>query len=139
MRRATYPRKALLIISDGGDNHSRYTEREIESIVKESDVAIYAVGIYDRYFSTQEEMLGPGLLDRMTELTGGRSFTIENPNQLSKVARTIGIALRNQYVLGYSPKNLERNGNWRKIKIKLRLSKKSPPLHVYAKSGYYAP
>jgi len=139
MRSAKYARKALLIISDGGDNHSRYTQREIESTVKEADVAIYAVGIYDRYFATQEEMLGPGLLERITELTGGRSFTIENPNDLSRVARTIGSALRNQYVLGYSPRNLERNGKWRKIKVKLRLSKRLPPLHVYVKSGYYAP
>ena len=139
MRQARYSRKALLIISDGGDNHSRYTESEIESIVKEADVAVYAVGIYDRYFATQEEMLGPGLLSRMTSLTGGRSFTIENPNELSRVARTIGTALRNQYVLGYRPRNLERNGKWRKIKVKLRLSKRLPPLHVYAKSGYYAP
>ena len=139
MRRAKYARKALLIISDGGDNHSRYTQGEIESTVKESDVAVYAVGIYDRYFATQEEMLGPGLLERIAELTGGRSFTIENPNDLSRVARTIGSALRNQYVLGYSPRNLERNGKWRKIKVKLRLSKRLPPLHVYVKSGYYAP
>jgi Ca-activated chloride channel homolog len=84
MRQAKYPRKALLIISDGGDNHSRYTQREIESIVKEADVAIYVVGIYDRYFATQEEMLGPDLLDGMTKLTGGRSFTIENPSRLLK-------------------------------------------------------
>ena len=139
MRRAKYARKALLIISDGGDNHSRYTQGEIESTVKESDVAVYAVGIYDRYFATQEEMLGPGLLERIAELTGGRSFTIENPNDLSRVARTIGSALRNQYVLGYSPRNLERNGKWRKIKVKLRLSKRLPPLHVYVKTGYYAP
>ena len=107
--------------------------------MKESDVAVYAVGIYDRYFATQEEMLGPGLLERITELTGGRSFTIEDPNDLSRVARRIGSALRNQYVLGYSPRNLERNGKWRKIKVKLRLSKRLPPLHVYVKTGYYAP
>src|SRR5437868_9584459 len=94
MRHAKYPRKALLIISDGGDNHSRYTEGEIDSIVKEADVAVYAVGIYDRYFATREEMLGPALLGRMTALTGGQSSTIENPNELSRAARTIGTALR---------------------------------------------
>src|SRR5205085_6267160 len=54
MRQARYSRKALLIISDGGDNHSRYTEGEIKSLVKESDVMLYGVGIYDRYFSTAE-------------------------------------------------------------------------------------
>ncbi len=59
MRQARYPKKALLIISDGGDNHSRYTEGEIRSTVKEADILIYAIGIYDHYFPTDEERLGP--------------------------------------------------------------------------------
>ena len=65
MRQAKYARKALLIISDGGDNHSRYTEREITSVVKEADVLLYAIGIYDRYFQSQEESLGPNLLGKL--------------------------------------------------------------------------
>jgi len=77
MREAKYPKKALLIISDGGDNHSRYTEGEIKALVKEADVMVYAIGIYDRYFPTQEERLGPELLGEITELTGGRAFTVE--------------------------------------------------------------
>jgi Ca-activated chloride channel family protein len=139
MRQAKYPKKALLIISDGGDNHSRYTEGEIKSLVKEADVLIYAIGIYDRYMSTPEEQLGPALLSEITELTGGRAFTIDNPNDLADVATKIGIELRNQYVLGYRPKNAVRDGKWRKIKVKLLPPKGLPPLRVYAKTGYYAP
>ena len=139
MRQAKYPKKALLIISDGGDNHSRYTEGEIRSTVKEADVLIYAIGIYDHYFPTEEERLGPTLLSEITELTGGRAFTIDNPNDLADVATKIGIELRNQYVLGYRPKNLARDGKWRKIKVKLIPPKGLPPLRVYAKTGYYAP
>lgn len=139
MRHAKYPKKALLIISDGGDNHSRYTESEIKSTVKEADVMIYAIGIYDHYFPTEEERLGPALLSEITELTGGRAFTIDNPNDLSDVATKIGIELRNQYVLGYRPTNLVRDGKWRKIKVKLLPPKGLPPLRVYAKTGYYAP
>ena len=74
----------MLIISDGGDNHSRYTENEIKSLVKEADVMIYAIGIYDRYASAAEERLGPQLLSDITELTGGRAFTIDNPNDLAR-------------------------------------------------------
>jgi Ca-activated chloride channel family protein len=139
MRSARYPKKAMLIISDGGDNHSRYTEGEIKSMVKEADILIYAIGIYDHYFPTDEERLGPTLLSDVTELTGGRSFTIDNPNDLADVSTKIGIELRNQYLLGYRPKNPVRDGKWRKIKVKLLPPKGLPPLRVYAKTGYYAP
>jgi Ca-activated chloride channel family protein len=139
MRQAKYPKKALLIISDGGDNHSRYTEGEIRSMVKEADVLIYAIGIYDHYFPTEEERLGPTLLGDVTELTGGRAFTIDNPNDLADVSTKIGIELRNQYVIGYRPKNPGHDGKWRKIKVKLLPPKGLPPLKVYAKTGYYAP
>src|SRR5579863_5021985 len=139
MRQAKYPKKALLIISDGGDNHSRYTENEIRALVKEADVMIYAIGIYDRYASAVEERLGPQLLSDITELTGGRAFTIDNPNDLADVATKIGVELRNQYVLGYRPAKVVRDGKWRKIKVKLLPPKGLPPLRVYARTGYYAP
>jgi Ca-activated chloride channel family protein len=139
MRQAKYAKKALLIISDGGDNHSRYTENEIKALVKEADVMVYAIGIYDRYFPTEEERLGPALLGEVAELSGGRAFTVENPNDLADVATKIGVELRNQYVLGYRPQNGSRDGKWRKIKVKLLPPKGLPPLRVYARTGYYAP
>lgn len=139
MRQAKFAKKALLIISDGGDNHSRYTEGEIKALVKEADVMVYAIGIYDRYFPTEEERLGPALLGQIAELTGGRAFTVENPNDLADVATKIGVELRNQYVLGYRPTKVARDGKWRKIKVKLLPPKGLPPLRVYARTGYYAP
>jgi len=138
MRQAKYQRRALLVISDGGDNHSRYTESEIKELVMESDVQIYAIGIYDHYFPTDEERLGPQLLSDITELTGGRTFSIDNPNDLTDVATKIAIELRNQYVLGYRPTNPAHDGKWHKIKVKLVAPKGLPPLRVYAKTGYYA-
>ena len=138
MKDAKYGKKALLIISDGGDNHSRYTESEIKNLVKESDVQIYAIGIYNHYFPTDEERLGPQLLSDITELTGGRAFSIDNPNDLAHVATKIGIELRNQYVLGYRPTNPVHDGKWHKIRVKLTPPKGLPPLRVYAKTGYYA-
>jgi Ca-activated chloride channel family protein len=138
MRDAKYPKKSLLIISDGGDNHSRYTEGEIKSLVKEADVMVYSIGIYDHNFPTQEEQLGPQLLSDVSDLSGGRAFTIDNPNDLADVATKIGIELRNQYVLGYRPTNPGHDGKWHKIKVKLLPPKGLPPLHVYAKTGYYA-
>ena len=139
MRQAKYPKKALLIISDGGDNHSRYTDSEIKSMVKEADVQIFAIGIFEPSPPTPEEQRGPHLLGDITDITGGRTFVIDNPNELGDVATKIGIELRNQYVLGYRPKNPARDGRWHKIKVKLSPPKGLPPLTVYAKSGYYAP
>jgi len=138
MSQARYEKKALLIISDGGDNHSRYTESEVKNLVKESDVQIYAIGVYDHYFPTDEERLGPQLLSEITDLTGGRAFSIDNPNDLADVATKIGIELRNQYVLGYRPTNPAHDGKWHKIRVKLTPPKGLPPLRVYAKTGYYA-
>ncbi len=139
MRQAHCDRKALLIISDGGDNHSRYTESEIKDMVREADVQIYAIGLYDRFARTPEEREGPALLSDITEVTGGRAFVINSPDELADVATKIGIELRNQYVLGYRPSNPRHDGKWRKIKVKLNPPKGLPPLHIYAKTGYYAP
>ncbi len=142
MRGAHNAKRALLIISDGGDNHSRYNENDIKNFVKESDVQLYAMGIYDPIGyrnRTPEELNGPSLLSEVTEITGGRVFPVENLNDLPDVAAKIGMELRNQYVLGYKPSNRQRDSKWRKIKVKLRPPKGLPPLSVYAKTGYYAP
>jgi Ca-activated chloride channel family protein len=138
MRGAKYGKKALLIISDGGDNHSRYGEREVKSAVKESDVMIYAIGTFDRYVPTQEEQLGPSLLNDITVPTGGRAFVLQSPNQMPDVAHRIGTELRTQYVLGYRPEDLPKDGKWHKVNVKLRLPKKLAFLRVHARTGYYA-
>jgi len=137
MRQARYGRKALLILSDGGDNHSRHTEREVKSAIKESDVMIFAVGTYDRYFVTQEELLGPELLHTVAGLTGGQAYTINNEKDLPKVTRRIGLQLRHQYMLAYQPQSVQHDGKWRKVSVKLRMPKKLRFLHVNARPGYY--
>jgi Ca-activated chloride channel family protein len=139
MRDARYARRALMVISDGGDNRSRYTENELKSLVKEADVLIYAAGIYDRNFASVEERRGPVLLNEISTSTGAQCFTVDNPSQLPAIAKKVGIQLRNQYVLGYRP-NTRTVGKstWRKILVRLKLPKGSPHLGVLAKSGYYS-
>ena len=138
MRDAKYPKKALLIVSDGGDNHSRYGEREVRAAVKESDVMVYAIGTFDRYVPTTEEMLGPALLANVAEITGGRAFVLEDPREMPNVAHRIGVELRTQYVLGYRPEKTPHDGKWHKISVKLKLPKQLAFLRVRAKTGYYA-
>jgi len=139
MKNARYSRKAVLIISDGGDNHSRYDEGEIMDLVKESDLVIYSIGIYDEFFQSEEERLGPELMSDISELTGGRLFTVTNPNDLTAVAARVGTELRSEYVLGYRPAKSLRDGKWHRIKVKLLPPKGVPRAQVSAKKGYYAP
>jgi Ca-activated chloride channel family protein len=142
MRGAQNSKRALLVISDGGDNNSRYNEKDIKRLVREADTQLYAIGIFEPFeyrSRTPEELNGPSLLNEMTELTGGRAFTVENLNDLPDIATKIGMELRNQYVLGYHPSHKAHDARWRKIKIKLRAPKGLPPLTAFAKTGYYAP
>ena len=142
MRAANNGKRALLIISDGGDNNSRYNEKDIKRLVREANTQLYSIGIFDQpgYRSrTLEELNGPTLLNELTELTGGRSFAVENLSDLPDIATKIGTELRNQYVLGYRPSHKVHDARWRKIKVKLRTPKGLPPLTAYAKTGYYAP
>ena len=142
MKEAKNAKKALLVISDGGDNSSRYTEREIKRLVKESDVQIYAIGIFEPVSArgrTPEELAGPGLLTEVAETTGGRQFPVENLNELPDVAAKIGIELRNQYVIGYVPSNQEKDGKWRRVQVEVKKIRGMPPLRPHFRLGYYAP
>jgi VWFA-related protein len=142
MKKAKNARKAILILSDGGDNSSRYTESEVKNAVREADVQIYAIGIFEPIHArgrTAEELSGPGLLSELAEQTGGRHFAVENINELPDIAAKIGIELRNQYVIGYSPSNLNRDGKYRRVTIKLNQPRGLPPLRPFWRQGYYAP
>jgi Ca-activated chloride channel family protein len=140
MKGAHNAKKALLIISDGGDNHSRYTQGDVRNFVKEADVQIYAIGLYDPNGGyTPEEREGPFLLNDLTTMTGGRTFAVRQVGELPDIASKISMELRNQYVLGYRPTDRAHDGKWRKIKVKLRPPKGLPPLSVFAKSGYFGP
>jgi Ca-activated chloride channel homolog len=142
MKKAKNPRKALLLISDGGDNSSRYSEAEIRAVVKEADVQIYAIGIYENASSrsrTPEETTGPALLTEIAEQTGGRQYQVDDLNELPDVASKIGVELRNQYILGYSPKNSAHDGKYRRVQVKLIQPHGMPLLRPFWKQGYYAP
>lgn len=142
MKKARNPRKALLVISDGGDNSSRYTEGEVRNLVREADVQIYGIGIFESPGSrgrTAEELAGPSLLDDIAQQTGGRAYPVENLNDLPDIAHKIGIELRNQYVLGYSPSNQVRDGKYRRVKVTVVQPRGFPRLRAFWRLGYYAP
>jgi VWFA-related protein len=142
MKKGRNPRKAVLVLSDGGDNSSRYTQSEIKNLVREADVQVYAIGIFEPLSSrgrTAEELSGPSLLSELAEQTGGRHFPVENINELPDIAAKIGIELRNQYVLGYTPSNQVKDGKYRRVRVQLVQPRGLPPLRAAYRTGYYAP
>jgi Ca-activated chloride channel homolog len=140
LEHAKYSRKAILIISDGGDNASRYTSREVKGILRESDVQVFAIGIFEPSGlrgRTPEELLGPSLLNEMARETGGRLFEVDGFNDLEGAASEIGMALRSRYVLGFAPIG-QRDGKYHRVQVKVPKVNGWPTLRATFRSGYYA-
>ncbi len=142
LRSAAYQRKALLIVSDGGDNHSRYTLREIKSMVSEGDTLTYAIGLFDDLpfdlFKTFEERWGRKWMSEITDVSGGRTIAADNRQAIPQIAAQISRELRNQYVLGYRPSNAQQDGKWRKIVVRVK-ARAQQHFAVHFKQGYFAP
>jgi Ca-activated chloride channel homolog len=141
MKHAKNLRKALVIVSDGGDNRSRHTAREIKNAMLESDLQIYAMGIFDADEAkhSTEEQNGPQLLEDLAEESGGQEFPVADLNDLPSVSARIGDQLRNQYLIGYSPTNGERDGKYRNIQVRVTPQVQARDLRVYYRRGYYSP
>ena len=141
MKKAHNFRKALVIVSDGGDNRSRFTEGEIRRAMAESDLQVFAMGIFeqDQRRLTPEEQNGPHLLDDLADQSGGRMYTVDRVDDLESICAKISEELRNQYVLGYSPLNAARDGKFRQVRLKLEDLPAEPKLRTYFRHGYYAP
>ena len=107
-KRAQYSKKAMVVISDGGDNRSRYTEKELRKLLEETDVQLYVIGLYNPFSRIPEERLGPVSLDELAKVTGGRMYTAMNREDLVPAVEKINQELRSQYVLGYVPDSLGR-------------------------------
>jgi len=120
MKGARHARGALLILSDGGDNDSRYTQTEMRNRVRESDLWIYAMGIYDHHTAMLPEEANPGqeLLKAMTD-ESGRYYAVERLADLPEVAARIGLERHNQYVLGYRPSDSRHDGKCHHVQVKL--------------------
>ena len=136
MKGARNARRALLILSDGGDNDSRYTETEMRRRVRESDLWVYAMGIYDHPAAFLPEEAGPaqGLLQALAEESGGRHYAVEYLADLPDVAGRIGMELRNQYILGYRPSDSRRDARYHRVQVKVVAGRH---LNVSWRPGYY--
>ncbi len=135
----TRQKKAMLIISDGQDNASRYNFGEVRRLLKESDVVVYAVGILDGSdSSSMTGMQGQAFLDELTSVTGGKSFYPQTNVELDEIFERIALELRHQYSIGYTPKGFEPDGKWHKVKTKVKPPRGLPRLTIRSREGYYA-
>jgi Ca-activated chloride channel homolog len=140
MHSAKYKRRALLIISDGGDNSSHHKYRDIKKLVRDSDVEVYAIGLFDTAFKTYEEFMGKKWLSEITDATGGRTITVDNASKMGEAAATISTEMRSQYILGYRPSNTLTDGKRRQIKVRvINPAASEAQLQAYYKRGYVIP
>jgi len=126
VKKGQHPKKALLLITDGEDNHSRYSRKDIREFVREADVQIYSID------------MGRALIEELSEMTGGHSYRA-SLDELEEVCEKIAAELKNQYLIGYVPTNTAKDGGWRKIRVKLNAPPGRERLYSRAKEGYYAP
>ncbi len=137
--RGTHQKRAMLIISDGQDNASRYNFGEVRRLMKESDVVTYSVGIMDgRDTGSSLGMQGQAFLDELSSVSGGKSFYPQTDIEMDEIFERIALELRNQYSIGYIPKDFQPDGKWRKVKVKIKPPRGLPRLTVRSREGYYA-
>jgi Ca-activated chloride channel family protein len=137
--RGAHQKKALLIISDGQDNASRYNFKEVRRLMKESDVVIYSVGILDsKDNASPDGLIGQSYLDELASVTGGKSFYPNTAVEMDEIFERIALELRHQYSIGYVPSNFEPNGEWHRVKVKVKPPRGLPRLTVRSREGYYA-
>jgi Ca-activated chloride channel family protein len=129
MKHAKNARRALFVLSDGGDNNSRYSDTEVRNLVRESDVRVYSIGLFER----------PRFLEKLSADSGGRSYWVHKLDELPDEVDQLSRDLRNQYVLGYSPNNGQKDGKYHALRVELMETIKRMPLHVFWRRGYYAP
>ena len=139
VQRGTHPKRALLLISDGQDNNSRYTFNELRRLLKESDVVLYGIGILGGGDAGSSlGMEGQGILDELAGVSGGKAFFPRGPAEMDDIFEQIALELRHQYSIGYKPSNFSNDGRWHKVKVKVTPPRGLPRLFVRTKEGYYA-
>src|SRR5262245_33287166 len=140
LKEGTNPKKALLLITDGEDNRSRYTFQNVKEFVKEQDVQIYGIGIVDEWNSSLSTgHTGRAMVEELADITGGRAFFPDSVYDLEDICTKIAVELKNQYVIGYHSTNAAKDGKWRKLRVKVNPPKGIQRLNVRYKQGYYGP
>jgi Ca-activated chloride channel family protein len=129
MKRAKNSRRALFVLTDGDDNNSRYSDSEVRRLVRESDVRIYSIGLFER----------PSFLEKLATDTGARAIWARKLGDLPSAVEELSRDFRNQYVLGYSTPMPQNDGKYHDVRVEVVETIKLKPLHVFWRRGYFAP
>jgi Ca-activated chloride channel family protein len=140
VKQGRHTKRVVIISSDGQDNSSRYSYRELRNLLKESDVQIYCIGMVEMgwHRDSMLEMQGQSRLEEIARVTGGKAFFPRSAVELEDITTRIALELRHQCSIGYVSTNEERDGKWRKIKVRIDKPRGLPDLNVRTKEGYYA-
>ena len=136
--RGACQKRAILLISDGEDNDSRYSFNELRRSLRESDVTIYAIGVSRKFLPRKGGLNGGETLEELASVSGGKTFFPNSASEMSEAFERIALELRHLYSIGYRPSSLTRNGEWHHLKVKVTLPLGSPRLFVRSREGYYA-
>lgn len=142
MENSRYSRRVILIVSDGGDNDSRFSSGRIVKEIEEANADVYAVAIFDApllFMKPLEERLGRRLLTRLTDVTGGRTISVNSADKVPTTFSDLSREMRTRYVLGYRPSQLKHDGHWRKIKVGLSVPIPQSRIQMYSRKGYVDP
>ncbi len=140
VKQGRHQKRALLLISDGQDNSSRYTYGELRKLLKEAGVQIYCIGIveFGGGAGGALDLQGQAILEEISQVTGGKAFFPRSAAELEDATTRIALELRHQYSIGYAPTNIKKDGQWHKIKVSVKPPRGLPSLKVQHKEGYYA-
>lgn len=136
--RGVHQKRAVILISDGQDNNSRYTFNDVKKQLKESDVTVYAIGILGGGDNGSLGAMGQAYLDELTSVTGGASFYPKTNAEMDEIFERIALELRHQYSIGFRPKNFINDGKWHKLKVKVKPPRGLPKLFIRTREGYIA-
>jgi len=129
-------RKAMILLTDGGDQGSQETLANAIEAAQRSEVIVYVIMIADRSFGSMYLGSAEGAMRKLAEQSGGRVIDVgNNPKKLRDAFDQIGTELRSQYMIGYVPTNTSTDGKYRKMEVKLA----NPDYKVQARKGYFAP
>ncbi|MGA7236213.1 MAG: VWA domain-containing protein [Bryobacteraceae bacterium] len=128
MRSAKNSRRALFVLTDGSDNNSRYTDNELRNLVRESDVRIYSIGLYER----------PQFLEKLGMDSGGKAYWAHNLDDLPATVERLSRDFRSQYVLGYAPHESHNDGKFRSVRVQILKTIEGMPLNVFWRHGYFS-
>src|SRR5712691_2218116 len=138
LMRGAYQKRAIILVSDGEDNDSRYSFNELRRSLRESDITIYAIGVSINFLPRKGSLNGREILEELASVSGGKAFFPSGASQMVEAFEQIALELRHLYSIGYRPSSLTRNGDWHHLKVKVAPTVEFPRLFVRSREGYYA-